>query len=139
MVLRAVNYQVHRSCPQDSMSASDCGRLDPAARVSRSERRRLSAMLSVPALLSAIVVLVAFNRSGDGVVRAERVDLVDPKGALHAAVGADTAGLTLVVYDTLGRVTASLRLTDEAGLVIRDASGREVAWLGVPRVRHLAE
>jgi hypothetical protein len=93
---------------------------------------------SGPTLVSA-ALLVAFIGNGQDVVRAGRVELVDAEGALRAAVGADTAGVTLVMYDNQGRVSASFQLNDKPRLSIRDAGGREVARLGAVQVQHLIE
>lgn len=113
---------------------------DFAARIASLERRqRLLPALTAFALVAVVAAATGFAHQGPGVVQAERVELVDAKGATRAALGTDTTGVTLTVYDKRGRVTASLQLNAEPRLTVRDAGGREVAALGAPRVQHLVQ
>jgi hypothetical protein len=114
--------------------------VDLAARIAFLERRqRLLPALAALALASLVAAATGFARHGPGVVQAERIELVDAQGATRAALGTDTTGVSLMVYDKRGRVTASLRLNGEPRLTVRDAGGREVAALGAPRVQHLVQ
>ena len=114
--------------------------IDVAARIASLERRqRLIPALTAFALISAVAALAGFVRPGPGVVQADRVELVDGQGATRAALGTDTAGVTLTVYDKHGRVTGSLQLNREPRLTVRDPGGREVAALAAPRVQHLVQ
>jgi hypothetical protein len=114
--------------------------VDVAARIALLERRqRVLSALTALALVSVVAAAAGFSRPGPGVVQAERVELVDAQGATRAALGADTTGVRLTVYDKQGRVTASLQLNGEPRLAVRDAGGREVASLGAPRVQHLVQ
>lgn len=109
--------------------------VDLAARIAFLERRqRFIPALTALALAAVAAAATGFTRYGPGVVQAERVELVDPQGATRAALGTDTAGVGLVLYDKRGRVTASLQLNGEPRLTVRDGGGREVAALGAPRV-----
>jgi len=87
----------------------------------------------------ALCGLVAFASNSPGSVRAQRIELVDSTGRVHAALTADTSGAVLTLLDKRGRMAATLQLNDEPRLSLRDAAGREVAGLGAPRVQHLAE
>jgi len=102
-------------------------------------RQRWLPALAAVALVSIVAAAAGFARPGPGVVRAERVELVDAQGATRAALGTDTTGVSLTLYDKRGRVTASLQLNREPRLTVRDAGGREVAALGAPRVQHLVQ
>jgi hypothetical protein len=114
--------------------------VDLAARIAVLERRQRSLRaLATFALASVVAVATGFTLHGSDVVQAERVELVDAQGATRASLGTDTTGVRLTVYDTRGRVTASLHLNGEPRLTVRDAGGREVAALGAPRVQHLGQ
>jgi hypothetical protein len=91
------------------------------------------------AMILVVAALVAFVRAGPSVVQAQRLELVDMKGKVHAALAADTTGTVVTLFDQDGRVSASLQLNDDPRLALRDAAGREVAGLGAPRVQHLAQ
>jgi hypothetical protein len=113
---------------------------DLVARIAFLERRqRLFPALTALALASIVAAATGFARPGPGVIQAERVELVDAQGATRAALGTDTTGVSLMVYDKRGRVTASLQLNGEPRVTVRDAGGREVAALGAPRVQHLVQ
>lgn len=118
--------------------SNPCDTLDLAARIARLERsqRLLQPMIAL-ASVSMVVALAGFGAQGPGLIRAERVELVDAKGAMRAALATDTTGVTLTVYDQRGRATGSLQLNGEPRLTVRDEAGREVAALGAPRVQHL--
>jgi hypothetical protein len=121
------------------MSARALDPLDLAARVAHLERRqRVLQPLAGLAIVLTMASVVAFA-SGPGVVQAQRVELVDPKGETQAALAADTTGVRLTLFDKRGRVTASLRLDNDPRLAVLDGGGREVASLGAPRVQHLAQ
>jgi hypothetical protein len=114
--------------------------VDLTARLSHLERRqRLLQPLAVLAMILTMGSLVAFAAKDPDVLRAQRVELVDVKGEIQAALAADTTGVILTLVDKKGHVTGSLRLNDEPRLTIRDAAGREVAALGAPRVQHLVQ
>jgi hypothetical protein len=91
------------------------------------------------AVVLALLGLVAFAANAPSVVQAQRIELVDSKGQIHAALTADTTGALLTLLDKRGQVKASLHLNDDPRLALRDAAGREVAGLGAPRVQHLAQ
>jgi hypothetical protein len=80
--------------------------------------------------------LGAFAHRSDPVVRAEQVELISVNGTRQAALNADSAGVTLTLFTGKGRPASAMRLTDST-LTLLDASGREIATLGGPRVRHL--
>jgi hypothetical protein len=114
--------------------------VDLTARLSHLERRqRLLQPVAVLAMILTMGSLVAFAAKDPDVLRAQRVELVDAKGELQAALAADTTGVILTLVNKKGHVTASLRLNDEPRLTVRDAAGREVAALGAPRVQHLVQ
>jgi hypothetical protein len=114
--------------------------VDLAARIAFLEhRQRFLPALTALALASVVAAATGFARHGPGVIQAERIELVDAQGAIRAALGTDTTGVSLTVYDKRGRVTASLQLNGEPRLTVRDAGGREVAALGAPRVQHLVQ
>jgi hypothetical protein len=114
--------------------------VDLTARLSHLERRqRLLQPLAVLAMILTMGSLVAFAAKDPDVLRAQRVELVDAKGEIQAALAADTTGVILTLVDKQGHVTGSLRLNDEPRLTVRDAAGREVAALGAPRVQHLMQ
>jgi hypothetical protein len=103
-------------------------------RVAQLERQqRLVKRLGLVALAVAPITLGAFTARPDQVVRAERVELVTSQGVRHAALAADSAGVTLTLFDPRGRPTASLQLSGEPHLAILNGTGREVAGLGPPR------
>jgi hypothetical protein len=91
------------------------------------------------AILLSTAALAGFVARAPGVVQAQRVELVDPKGEIQAALAADTTGVLLTLFDKSGRAVASLRLNDDARLAVLDGAGREVASIGAPRVQHLTE
>ena len=114
--------------------------VDLIARVAHLERRqRVLQPLAGLALVLTTAALVAFAAAGPGIVQAQRVELVDLKGAARASLGADSAGVILTLLDKRGRVAASLRLEADARLAVLDGAGREVAGLGAPRVQHLVQ
>jgi hypothetical protein len=80
--------------------------------------------------------LGAFASGSGPVVRAEQVELISPSGTRQATLNADSAGVTVTLFTTKGRPASALRLSDST-LTLLDASGRPVATLGGPRIRHL--
>ena len=88
------------------------------------------------ALCLVPVGLGAFTNGTGPVVRAEQVELVTASGTRQAALNADSAWVTLTLFTAKGRPASALRLSDST-LTLLDASGRTVATLGGPRVRHL--
>jgi len=111
---------------------------DLIARVAHLERRqRILRPLAGLAMVVTLATLVAFVRGAPGVVQAQRVELVNPKGAAQAALAADSTGLVLTLFDKRGHASASLRLNADPRLAVIDEGGREVAGLGAPRVQHL--
>lgn len=117
------------------MTTSDVSEL--RARVAELERHdRSLRRLAWGALCLLPVGLGAFAYGAGPVVRAEQVELVTAKGTRQAALNADSAGVTLTLFTTKGRPASALRLTDST-LALLDASGRTIALLGGPRVRHL--
>ena len=86
--------------------------------------------------LIPIVGLGGFAGRAEPVVRAEQVELVTATGTRQAALNADSAGVTLTLFTRKGRPASALRLTDST-LTLLDASGRHIATLGGPMVRHL--
>ena len=118
------------------MTTSDVTQL--TARLARIERHQRSLRrLAWGALCLLPVGLGAFASGGSGpVVRAEQVELVTASGTRQAALNADSAGVTLTLFTAKGRPASALRLSDSA-LTLLDASGRPVATLGGPRVKHL--
>ena len=117
------------------MTTSDVS--DLTARLSELERqhRRLR-RLAWGALCLLPIGLGAFTNGTGPVVRAEQVELVTASGTRQADLNADSAGVTLTLFTTKGRPASALRLSDST-LTLLDASGRTVATLGGPRVRHL--
>jgi hypothetical protein len=91
------------------------------------------------ALVSLVILGAGFVARDPGVVQAQRIELVDGKGAIRAALTTDTIGVSITLYDKRGRVSGSLQLNGEPRLTVRDRSGSEVAALGAPQVRHLVE
>ena len=108
---------------------------DLSARVAHLERRQR--ILRPLAGLAMGVTLAAFVRGAPAVVQAQRVELVNPKGAVQAALAADSTGVVLMLFDKRGHASASLRLNADPRLAVIDEGGREVAGLGAPRVQHL--
>jgi hypothetical protein len=100
--------------------------------------RRLD-LMGLIAMVVTLAALVAFAREGPGVVQAQRVELVNLKGEVRAALAADTTGVVLTLFDKRGRASGSLRLNADPRLAVIDGAGREVAGLGAPRVQHLAQ
>jgi len=120
--------------------SNPCDTVDLAARIARLERRqRLLPPMTAIALVSVVVALARFGAQGPGVIQAARVELVDGKGTIRAALATDTTGVSLTLYDKRGRATGSLQLNSEPRLTVRDEAGREVAALGAPRVQHLVQ
>src|SRR5512138_390018 len=78
--------------------------------------------------------VMAFAGKDPDIAKVQRVELVDGKGDIRAALAADSNGVVLSLVDKKGHVTASLRLNDDPRLTVRDAAGREAAALGAPRV-----
>jgi hypothetical protein len=99
----------------------------------------MSNSLAIPVTILIVGSLVAFASKGPDILKAQRIELVDAKGEVRAALATDTTGVILTLVDKSGHVTASLRLNDDPRLTVRDAAGREVAGLGAPRVQHLAQ
>ena len=116
------------------MSEPRFNRVDLTARVDRLERRR---RLFRPLAGLAMVVLVAFAWVAPEAVQTQRLELIDAKGEVQAALTADTTGVILTLLDKRGRPSASLRLNDDPRLSVVDGAGREAAGLGAPRVQHL--
>jgi len=109
-------------------------------RVTHLERQhRMLRPLAAVTTIVTVASLVAFTTKDPTVVQAQRLELVTSKGAVQAALAADSAGVRLTLYDENGRVAASLQLNDDPRVTVRDASGREVAALGAPRVQHLVQ
>jgi hypothetical protein len=117
--------------------------LDPAALltwVSYLERQqRFLRPVAVLAMLATGAALVAFATQTPAGLQTQRLELVDAKGQIQAALAADTTGVLLTIIGKNGRVTGSLHLNDDPRLALRDATGREVAGLGAPRVLHLVQ
>jgi hypothetical protein len=90
------------------------------------------------ALIGTFAALGAFVARAPEVVQAQRVELVNGNGVRQASLAADTSGVMLTLFDSRGRPAATLRLNDDPRLSVLDASGREAAGLGAPRVQHLA-
>jgi hypothetical protein len=119
-------------------SRADSGKL--SARIDHlAPRRRLVQSLAGLAAILTLPALAAFVTRPPGVVQAQRIELVDANGQVHAALKADTSGVVLTVIDRKGREAAFLYLDDDPRLTLRDAANREVAGLGAPRVQHLAK
>jgi hypothetical protein len=117
------------------MTTSDVS--DLTARLSNFERQnRNLRRLAWCALCLLPAGLGAFTNGSGPVVRAEQVELVTASGTRQAALNADSAGVTLTLFTAKGRPASALRLSDST-LTLLDASGRAVATLGGPRVRHL--
>lgn len=113
---------------------------DLIARVAHLERRqRVPQPVVVLAVAIVLAAVVGFTRGAPEVVQAQRVELVNAKGAVRATLAADTAGVTLTLLDERGRAVGSLRLNADPRLAVRDAAGRELAGLGSPRVQHLVQ
>jgi len=113
---------------------------DLDTRVAQLERQhRLLRPLAPITMVVMAAALVAFATKEPSVVQAQRLELLTPKGAMQAAIAADTTGIRLTLYDERGRVAASLQLNDDPRLTVRDATGREVASLGAPRAQHLVQ
>jgi len=122
------------------MSQRDLDSSDLLPRLRYLERRqRLLQPVAGLAAILALLGLVGFAAQSPTVVQAQRFELVDSQGQVHAALTADTAGAVLTLLDKRGQARASLRLDDDPRLALRDAAGREVAGLGAPRVQHLAQ
>ena len=102
-------------------------------------RQRLIQSLAGLAGILMLPTLVAFVTRSPSVVQAQRIELVDADGQVHAALRADTTGVVLTLIDRKGREAAFLYLNDDPRLTLRDAAKREVAGLGAPRVQHLAK
>jgi|RhiMetdeSRZDD1v2_1073273.scaffolds.fasta_scaffold663974_2 hypothetical protein len=102
-------------------------------------KQRLLRPMAGLAVVLALLSLFAFAANAPSVVQAQRIELVDSKGQVHAALTADSAGAMLTLLDKRGQATASLHLNEDPRLALRDAAGREVAGLGPPRVQHLAQ
>lgn len=110
----------------------------PSLRPSAGPARR-----PVPAWAFAVtfllgVALTAFARPPQPVLRAERVELVSPQGAALAVLGADTAGVYLLVLDARGRPASRLHLGREPWLAVQTGDGQAVAGLGAPKVHELS-
>jgi hypothetical protein len=73
------------------------------------------------------------------VVQAERVELITASGTRQAVLSSDSAGVNLTLLSVKGRPAGALRLSNDSMLTLLDATGRPVAVLGGPKVRHLAE
>ena len=113
---------------------------DLIVRVAHLERRqRVPQPVVVLAVAIVLAAVVGFTRGAPEVVQAQRVELVNAKGAVRATLAADTAGVTLTLLDERGRAVGSLRLNADPRLAVRDAAGRELAGLGSPRVQHLVQ
>jgi hypothetical protein len=112
--------------------ASDLrSRLDRLEHAHRRLRR-----LALGGLCLLPIGLGAFASGKGPVVRAEQVELITAGGIRQAALNADSAGVTLTLFTTRERPVSALRLTDST-LMLLDATGRTIATLGGPRVRHL--
>jgi hypothetical protein len=109
-----------------------------ALRLAQLERHHRDLRRSCAAGLCLLTIagLGAFATRSDPVVRAEQVELITSNGIRQAALNADSAGVTLTLFTGKGRPASAMRLTDST-LTLLDASGREIATLGGPRVRHL--
>jgi hypothetical protein len=90
------------------------------------------------ALIGTVLALGAFAARAPEVFQAQRVELVNGSGVRQASLAADTSGVMLTLFDSRGRPAATLRLNDDPRLSVLDATGREAAGLGAPRVQHLA-
>ena len=110
---------------------------DLASRLTVLEHRQRALLLIGG--LSVLLVLSAFGFRDQEVVRARRVELLDAGGRTRAALATDSAWVNLTLYDTRGRITASMRLNGDPRLLVLDESSHEVAALGAPRVQHLKE
>jgi hypothetical protein len=88
-------------------------------------------------MAAAAGAVVAFTPPPVKVLRAERIELVTPKGVRQAQLSTDTLGLTVTLFDRDGREAASFRLNQEPRLTVLDGSRREVVGLGAPRPQHL--
>ena len=120
------------------MSKPRFNRVAPTVRVDRLERRqRLLRPLAGLVVVVLVAALLAFAWEAPEVVQTQRLELIDAKGEVQAALTADTTGVTLTLLDKRGRPSASLRLNDDPRLAVIDGAGREVAGLGAPRVQHL--
>jgi hypothetical protein len=117
------------------MTTSDMS--DLTARLAELERHhRNLRRLACGALCLLPVALGAFSNGTGPVIRAEQVELVTANSTRQAALNADSAGVTLTLFSARGQPASALRLSDSA-LTLLDASGRTVATLGGPRIRHL--
>jgi hypothetical protein len=117
------------------MTTSDMS--DLTARLAELERHHRSLRRwACGALCLLPVALGAFSSMTGPVIRAEQVELVTANGTRQAALNADSAGVTLTLFSAKGRPASALRLSDST-LTLLDASGRTVATLGGPRIRHL--
>ena len=72
-------------------------------------------------------------------VQADRVELVTASGTRQAVLSADSTGVNLTLFSAKGRPASALRLSHDSMLTLLDATGRRVATLGGPLVRHLEE
>jgi hypothetical protein len=125
---------------------------DPSSRIvsrlSQLERQhRQFRRLAVGGLCLLLIGLAAFasGRSAP-VVQADRVELVTASGTRQAVLSADTAGVSLTLFDRKGRPASAMRLSTDSTLMkndptltLLDSQGRVVATLGGPTVRHLVQ
>jgi hypothetical protein len=115
--------------------------VDQKLRVGRLERdvRRMRFAVGGALGICALLAVSAFGGRQGQVLRADAVELLGPGGVRRAVLSADTSGFLLTLLDSAGRPEGSLRLTAEPRLAVETGTGREVAGLGFPTVRHLKE
>lgn len=99
-------------------------------------------ILTLAAAVGAALVLTAllggFGGRRSAPLRAERIELVSEAGAVLAVLGADTAGMYVLVLDRRGRPASRLRLSREPWLSVQTGTGDEAAGLGSPRPHPLS-
>jgi len=119
-----------------------------AARLSRLERQhRQFRRVAIGGLCLVPLSLAAFTTGRRApVVQADRVELVTAAGARRAVLNADSAGVSLTLFDRKGRPASALRLSNQLELrdnfptlTLLDSRGGVVATLGGPVVKHLVQ
>jgi hypothetical protein len=114
------------------------------ARLSRLERQIRRVAIGGLCLVPLSLAAFATGRSAP-VVQADRVELVTASGARRALLSADSAGVSLTLFDRKGRPASAVRLSSDPDqrdfptLNLLDSRGDVVATLGGPTVKHLAQ
>jgi len=105
-------------------------------RVRRLERTSRLLLAIAAGLGLALVLGSAPENAAPASIRAQRIELVDPDGAVLAALGTDGEGATgLFIHDPKGQLRLSLAHdADQSALFIRDADG--TVRIGVAQFAH---